>query len=104
MSLLSQFLNKVGVGSYSDLNDEERATFKSWEEALQGRKLTDEEVAAFLNKEKDETIAKLATAELKTRDDIFLKMKLDFLIRLEKFLSLPEMEKKMTEVAIKQML
>lgn len=104
MSLLDQFLKKINVASYSDLNDEERSTFRSWEESLVGRKLTDEDVVIFLSTEKEETIKKLTTAELKTRDDIFLKMKLEFIRKIESFLMTPAIEKQATEQGIKQML
>jgi hypothetical protein len=97
MSILGDFLKKVGVSNYSELTLEEQRTYKDWESALSGRKLTDEDVNQFLSIEKSETINKLSTASLKTREDIFLKMKLDFLAS-------PFVEKQMTEAAIKQML
>jgi hypothetical protein len=104
MSILGDFLKKVGVNNYSELTIEEQRTYKEWESALSGRKLTDEDVNQFLAMEKSDAINKLSTTSLKTREDIFLKMKLDFLIHLEKFLASPFVEKQMTEAAIKQML
>lgn len=104
MSLLNKFLNKVGVNSYTELNEEERKTYRSWEEALSGRKITDEDVAFFFSTEKEETINKLTTAELSTRDDIFLKMKLEFIRKIETFLNSPAVEKQMTEAGISQLL
>jgi hypothetical protein len=104
MNLLSRFLRKLNVTSYTDLNEEERKTYRSWEESLNGRKLTDEDVAIFLSTEKEATINKLTTAELKTRDDIFLKMKLEFIRKIENFLNSPAVEKQMAEAGINQFL
>lgn len=104
MSLLNKFLKKLNVTSYVDLNEEERKTYRSWEEALSGRKLTDEDVSVFLSTEKEATINKLTTMELKTREDIFLKMKLEFIRKIENFLNSPTVEKQMAESGIAQLL
>lgn len=104
MSVLTKLLNKFGVSSYLDLNEEERRTYRSFEEALSGRKLTDEDVATFLATEKEDAIKKLTTTECKTREDIFLKMKLDFIRKIEDFLNSPSVEKKMAEAQISQLL
>ena len=104
MSILSDYLKKLGVKNYLDLNDEEKETYKSWEASLSGRKLTDDEVAVFLNTEESETINKLISSTLSERDDIFLKMKLEMIMKIKAFLNMPEFEKKMLEQNIKQLL
>lgn len=104
MSLLNSFLKKVGVTSYDELNSEEKKTYRSWEESLSGRKLTDEDVSSFLQLEKEETINKLTTLTLNTRDDIFLKMKLELLRKIEVFLQSPVVEKQAVENALRQQL
>ena len=103
MSILENMLGKLGV-SYSELNDEERNTFNSWRDALSGRSLTDEDVKTFLDTEYNDAVKKLSSMKLNERDDIFLKMKLDFIIRTKEFLSMPEKERDMVEQHIKTQL
>ena len=103
MDVLRKYLQKIGVKNYLDLNDEEKETYKLWEQSLSGRKLTDDEVANFLNTEEDETIKKLIEKELSTREDIFLKMKLDMIRKMRSFLNMPALEKRMLEENIKNL-
>lgn len=104
MDILSKYLKKLGVKSYLDLNAEEKETYKNWEESLSGRKLTDEDVATFLNTEENETIKKLIEQKLSERDDIFLKMKLDMIRKIKNFLRVPEAEKRMLEQNINNLI
>lgn len=96
MSILNKMLGKLGV-SYDQLSDEERRTFNTWQDALSGRKLTDDDVARFLDSELNDATSKLRTTKLDTREDTFLKMKLDFIIRTKEFLDTPAREKMMVE-------
>lgn len=96
MTLLNRVLGKLGV-SYDQLSDEERRTFNMWREALSGRKLTDEDVSRFLNGEYDDAVRKLSSATFNERTDTFLKMKVDFIIKVREFLATPEREKQMVE-------
>jgi hypothetical protein len=104
MSILDKFLKKLGVASASELNSEEKETYREWENALSGRKLTDEEVQAFLAAELHDSVIKVTKQRLGDKDDMFLKMKIDFITACQKFLSTPAVEKQMTEAAITQML
>ncbi len=104
MSILDQYLKKLGVSSYLDLNDEEKVTFKAWEVALAGRKLTDDDVAQFLEQEQEKVIQKLTTQRLSDHDDMFLKTELHFIRKLQIFLNTPKVEKAFVEQQIKQQL
>lgn len=104
MSLLDKYLEKLGVKSYLDLNDEEREIYKMWENALVGRKLTDTEVAQFLEQERSRALDKLTTQKLSEREDIFLKMELNFIKKLQIFLNTPKVEQAFVEAQIKQQL
>jgi len=97
MSILQKYLKKIGVDNYSELNAEEKETYKVWEQGLNGKKLTDEDVATFLQVQEDETIVKLINAPLSERDDVFLKMKLEMIRKIRGFLFSPEFEKQMLE-------
>lgn len=104
MTILDKFLNKCGVKNFSDLNNEEKETYRSWQEVLEGKQITDAEVKVFLDNEEDEAIKKLTTSKLNTRDDIFLKMKLEFVRKIKGFLLYPEQQKKMLEQNINQLM
>jgi len=104
MSLLNRYLKKLDVKSFLDLNEEERKTFKEWEEALNGRRLTDEDVADFFANEIEDTIAKLPAQRLGSKDDTFLKVKLEFLRNARRFLDRPRLEKEAAEAGLERML
>jgi hypothetical protein len=104
MSLLTKYLKKIGVDSPLDLTPEERETYKAWEAALAGRRLTDADVAAFLDKELDDAVAKLMNMTITQREDTFLKMKVDFIRKTKMFLASPEMEKRIIESQISSQL
>lgn len=101
MSLIDKFLKKKGITEFSELSQEEKDTYRKWEEILTGRKLTDEDVAMFLQRELDETVIKLINEDKGTRVDIFLKMKLEFIKKIQTLLNSPAVEKKMLEENIK---
>lgn len=103
-NVLKKYLNQLGAKSFLDLNNEEKETYKQWEASLEGRKITDDDVSQFLLNEENETIHKLINCKLKEREDIFLKMKLEFVRKLMIFLKLPEHEKKMMEQNINSLL
>jgi len=102
--MLQNLLRKFNVTEFSQLTEEEKETYRSWEEILSGRKLTDDDVAEFLNREKDEVECKLINPNLSQREDVFLKMKLEFIKKIKVFLSTPAMEKKALEESIKKMI
>jgi polyphosphate kinase len=92
--MLEGFLRKVGVGSYDQLTEEEKKTYREYEEILNGRRITDEEVRLFFNQQLEQTTEKLLSTKLDNREDTFLKMKLEFLRNITSFLDAPEREKK----------
>jgi hypothetical protein len=96
-------LGKLGV-SYDQLTEEERRTFNTWRDALSGRKLTDEDVTRFLDGEYHSAVKKLTATDLDERTDTFLKMKVDFIIKVKEFLATPEIEKMMVERQIETQL
>jgi hypothetical protein len=104
MNPLEKLLKKIGVKNYLELNEEEKETYKNWEESLRGRKLTDDDVANFLSTEENDTINKLISKTLSDRDDIFLKMKLEMILKIKNFLNMPEFEKKVLEQNINKLI
>lgn len=104
MSLLKKYLERIGVKEFSELSDDEKETYRGWEEALQGKKLTDSDVATFLIQTEDAIIEELMDTKLSDKRDMFLKMQLDLIRKIKKFLSTPELQKKLTEMSINNLL
>lgn len=98
--MLEGFLRKVGVSSYDQLTEEEKNTYREYEEILTGRQITSQEVKDFLAQEVEDTLIKLENTKLDTREDTFLKMKLSFIRKLVAFLDAPEREKKQLQALI----
>lgn len=104
MNPLDKFLRKVGVKSYSDLNAEEKETYKQWEMVLSGRKLTDDEVKNFLHRELDEAIVRLTEVDLTKEGEIFRKVEVRFIKKILNFLDMPRVEKEMLEKNIENLI
>ena len=100
MIILDKWLKKNGLKSFMDLNEEEKKTFRQWENTLSGKKLTDADVKEFFEREIEETVGILTTTELKSKDDNFLKAKLLILRKLRLLLLMPEMQAKELEQTI----
>lgn len=100
MSLLSKYLKKIGAKSLDELTSEEKATYSSWESALNGRQITSNEVRVFMDTELEQAINKLTTLSLGDREDTFIKMKVDFIRKLSAFLDAPKREKEQIEQLI----
>ena len=104
MSILDKFLKKKGIEKYEDLNTEEQETYRQWEEMLVGRRLTDQEIEKFFIAELDDVLDKIPKQIDGSRNDMFLKMKLDFIRSVQRFLALPKTEKEMAEKTIESMI
>lgn len=100
MDTLSKYLAKLGLKSYDELNTEEKETYKSWQEALSGRKLTDEDVNSFLEIELQLAIARLTEVDLPKETEIFRKMEVKMIRNIQNFLNSPAQEKKLLEAQI----
>jgi len=100
MSLLSKTLEKFGVKEFSQLTEEEKVTYREWQEILTGKKLTDEDVAEFLQFELSAVQGKLINPNLSQREDVFLKMKMEMITNIQKFLNAPEVMKRQLETTL----
>lgn len=90
--MLDKLLAKLGVTSIDQLTPEERETYRTWSDALRGRKLTDDDVSNFLNLQIEDCMVKLTTVKLNEREDVFLKAKLDLVRQIKNFLDSPKIE------------
>lgn len=102
--MLEKFLKKIGVSSYLDLNEEEKKTYKEWEESLRGRKLTDKDVSEFLQSELDLAVSRVTEVDLKKEDEIFRKVEIRLIKKIQNFLNSPLVEKTFAEKSIEQMM
>lgn len=100
-NLLKLALKKLNATEFSQLSEEEKQTYRDWDEILSGKKITDEDVKNFFDSELDEVLIKLVNPTLSEREDVFLKMKLEFLRKVKGLLLRPEMEKLLVEQQIK---
>lgn len=100
-NLLKLALKKLNATEFSQLSEEEKQTYREWDEILAGRKLTDEDVKNFFDSELDAVLIKLINPTLSEREDVFLKMKLEFLRKVKGLLLRPEQEKLLVEQQIK---
>ena len=98
---LQGLLGKLGVSSYDELNEEERLTFNAWREALEGRKITDEDVARFFDSRFLESVGKATDPQSSEDVRRFYQMEVRLITKIKEFLSLPEKEKQMVENQIK---
>ena len=104
MDLLSKWLKKLNVGSYYELNEEEKATYREYESALSGKKLTDEEVVNFLKQELDVAVVRLTDVDLKLEDAAFRKAEVRFIKKILNFINSPQVAKEFAQKAVEQMI
>lgn len=102
--MLEKFLKKLGLTSYTELNEDEKKTYREWELSLQGRKLTDVDVENFLQDELNMAISRLTEVNLSKEDEIFRKVEVRFIKKVINFLNGPKVEKQFAEKAIQQLL
>ena len=100
MNILEKYLKKIGVNSFTELNEEEKETYKEWEESVSGRKLTDEDVQTFLNQELQTAILRLTEVNLSKEDEVFRKCEVKMIQKILKFLDGPRIEKELLEKQI----
>lgn len=102
--MLQKYLKKLGLSSFSELNEEEKKTFREWEEALSGRKLTDEEVETWLNAEYDIATSRITEEGLDEKVIIFRQVELKFIKKILNFINSPKVAKEFAEKSIKQLM
>jgi hypothetical protein len=101
--MLEKYLKKLNV-KYEELNSEEKATFKEWEESLSGRRLTDKEVMSWLESELNLAVSRLTDVDLKKEDEIFRKVEVRFIKKIISFLNSPIVAKEFAQKAIEQLI
>jgi len=102
--MLEKFLKKLGVKSFTELNEEEKKTYVEWETALKGRKLTDKDVENFLEEELNLAVSRLTDVDLTKETEIFRKVEVRMIKKIQMFLQSPKVEKTFAEKSIEQLM
>lgn len=102
--MLEKFLKKLGVKSFTELNEEEKKTYIEWETALKGRKLTDKDVENFLEDELNLAVTRVTETDLTVQSEIFRKMEIRLIKKIQTFLNSPKVEKTFAEKSIEQLM
>lgn len=104
MNILYNYLKKLGINSTDELNETERAQYEQWKQALNGRKLTDEDVGEFLESMRKKCIEKFRDiTKLSEKEQMYYSMQLDLIENIQGFLMTPEIEKAMTQKQLENM-
>lgn len=101
--MLEKYLKQLGVSSFEELNSEEKTTFREWELALQGRRITDDEVVAFLDVELDTAVSRLIVEDLSIEAQAIRKAEVKLIRLIKMFLQGPAVEKAFVERSINQL-
>jgi len=101
---MSLWLKARGIARYADLTAEEKATYRAAEEAMSGRKLTDDDVAEFWDRTFDQITEKLSAPDLSPRERDFLIVELRLARKVRGFLATPEREASAARFAVEQQL
>lgn len=100
---MDKWLKKLGI-KYEDLNQEEKDTYKEWEQAISGRKLTDKDIQKWLEEELSLSVSRLTEIDLKKEDEIFRKVEVRFIKKIINFINSPLVERQYAEKAIEQLI
>jgi DNA-binding TFAR19-related protein (PDSD5 family) len=102
--MLNQYLKKLGIKSYDDLNADEKATYKEMEKAFEGKEITNKEVQEWLNYELDLAVSRLTDINLTKEDEIFRKVEVRFIKKLINLIESPKIAKQMAEKHLEQLI
>lgn len=101
---MDKWLKKLNIKSFEDLNAEEKETYKEYELALSGRKLTEKEIQTWLQLELDLAVSRLTDIDLRKEDEIFRKVEVRFLKKIINYLNSPVVAKEYAQKAIEQLI
>lgn len=101
MSIIDDFLKKIGVDKYENLTPEEKETYREWELSLSGRSVTDADYRAFLENELGMSIQRLTEVDLGRGEETFRKCEVRLIKKIIAFLDGPKVEQALMEKQIK---
>lgn len=100
--MLEKFLKKIGVHKYEELNEEEKKTYRDWEIALAGRKVTEEDYKKFLEMELEVAIGRLLEEDASPSSVALRKAEVKLIKKVLSFMEMPMIEKGLLEKQLEQ--
>lgn len=92
LHLLKNLLNKKGL-TQDKMSPDDKETYEMWRRALQGKRLTDEEVKAFFEQQYNESVRLLTSPEISNEMNIFLKAKINLILIIKDVVLSPDLNK-----------
>lgn len=101
--LLSKALEKLGLKSFNDLNEIEKATFKQWEEVLRGKKITQEDVLTDIKEYSEKLLTEVFNKENTDKQRFYLLSQLEVVKYIVKLLENPKADVRRVENEIESL-
>lgn len=98
---LNNLLNKLGIKSVVDLNEEEKKTYQQWQQVLDKKEITTKEIKEFIEGQISIFTEQLLSYKNTERKDIYLKAQLRNFRTLLAFINSPEINKAFLENYLK---
>jgi len=102
--MLNEYLKKLGIKSYDELNSDEKITYKEMEKAFEAEDITSPEVQEWLKYELDLAVSRLTDINLTKEDEIFRKVEVRFIKKLISLIESPKVSKQMAEKHLEQLI
>lgn len=103
-SLLNKWLKKMGIKDYYAMSEEEKRTYNGFKAALEGKKLTDDDVKRFWADTESELTTKLAKEDLSASERDFIIVEIRFMKKIRSFLESPDTQARNARIVIEQQL
>lgn len=99
--MLDKILEKIGIKSYEDLNEEEKKTYREWEKILSKGEITIEELKKFIINQITVLELQILNPDNSKEKDVFLKSQLRILRVLLGFIESPKKSREWLEGYLK---
>jgi hypothetical protein len=98
--MLQQFLNKLGVKGYEDLNQEEKQVFQQYQEVLT-KEVTVADIKTLVKNQIDAILISMAEYSNDSRKEMYLKARLRDMMMIKALLEAPDKAKENLKQVIK---
>lgn len=100
--MLSEFLERIGVRSFDELNAEERKTYQEWSRVLNKPETTIDDLRAFLPQEIERLREELGKYDNSERRELYFKAALRNAELITKIIATPEKEREQLRAQLQQ--
>ena len=101
--LLQKALQKLGLKSFNDLNELEKETFKTWENVLRGKKITQEDVVEQLKEWSEKMLEECFTNDVSEKRRSYLLSQVEVVKYIVKLVENPKADVKRVEQEIENL-